>query len=967
MLSVDPEAAVTAFSAYSTAQKTPRRISRLLVATPTSYIGVQLLQRLGALGYPLRCLVPTHQPLEGGFPRQTEVVIGQALDAAPLTAALSNVDTAYYLFETMQDIATAALFARQASCAGVRRIIYLSRLGDDADDLPPSLRRSHEVGNILRREAKGVEVIEIRSAAVLGSRSTSFEIIRSISEYNPIITSVPWTRTPMQPIFIEDLLDYLVEAMRLFFPPNTIVEIGYQEKLRYIDLIKEYCKQRGLHRLIIRLPSLMPTTSQLCLQLTTPTPPTEAKTIIENSRTPAFVRDTSEAQRFSIQPISAKEAIAIILAQEESSFLSNAYIATGRKIKTPRGFVCDEREALVDIDAEKAFSSISEGKEIWHSFGLLWKVRCLIDRMLGGGARKQQTEESDELYVGKTLGSWRIEAFEEGQRLLLRSEMVLPGKAWLDISVEQCPNHSSKIRQRTIFAPKGLFGRFFWYLFQPIRTLFFKGLLCRLAERARGGEAFARLKRGQSLVIFRSWLPIQVSTLFRWHTTAQALERLTPPRLVLEKVVRSASIKAGGTVRLRFHLGLIPINWELKHSEWQQDVLFCDEQIKGPFHSWRHAHRFEGDPIEESSALTDEITYALPLGGLGRLLFKRALEKKLKNLFAFRHKITASDLALHNRYNSPIAGGKAMTVAITGAHGLVGQALTTFLQSGGYDVRQLVRFQASAEKHSGDISQTNSAVWLSPDGTIHSEAIANADVVIHLAGDNIASSRWRAKKCKSIHDSRVDTTKALCKALAAMDKPPKLLICASAIGFYGDCGAETVDESRSVGSGFLAEVCRDWEAATLAAQESGIRVVNLRLGMVLSPRGGALKQMITPFSMGLGGTIGSGKQCMSWIDIDDLLGIVLHAIATEELKGPVNAVSPYPVTNYTFTKVLGRHLHRPTIMHVPAFAARLAFGKMAKELLLASCRATPKRLLSTDYQFIYPTLDESLEHLLSGY
>lgn len=966
MLSADPEAAVTAFSAYSTAQKIPRRISRLLVATPTNYIGVQLLQRLGALGYPLRCLVPTHQPLEGGFPRQTEVVVGLPQDAAPLTAALSNVDTAYYLFDTMQQTTTAALFAQQARYAGVRRIIYLSGLGDDADDLPPSLRRSHEIGNILRRGAKGVEVIEIRSAAVLGSGSTPFEIIRSISEYNPIIISAPWTRTPMQPIFIEDLLDYLVEAMRLFFPPNTIVEVGHQQKLRYIDLIKEYCEQRGLHRLIIPLPSLMSATAQLCLQLSTPTPPAEAKTIIENSRTLALVRDASEAQRFSIQPIAPKEAIARILAQEESSFLSNAYNAAGRKIKKPRGFMCDEREALVDIDAEKAFSSICEGKEIWHSFGMLWKVRCVIDRMFGK-ATKEQAKESDELYVGKTLACWRIEALEEGQRLLLRSEMTLPGKAWQDISVEQCPNHSSKIRQRAIFAPKGLFGRFFWYLFQPIRKLFYNSLLRRLAERACGGEAFTKLKRGQCLVIFRLWLPRPVSTLFRWHTIPQTLERLIPPRLVLEKLVRSGSMEEGGTVRLRFHLGLIPINWELKHTAWQQDALFCDEQIKGPFHSWHHVHRFDRGPIEESSTLTDEITYALPLGGLGRLLLKKALEKKLKNFFAFRHKITASDLALHCRYNSPIASGKAMTVAITGSHGLVGQALTTFLQSGGYEVRQLVRSLTAVDKQSRDINQTSSAVWLAPDGSINSEAISNAEVIVHLAGDNIASSRWTAKKCKNIHDSRVDTTKALSKALAALDKPPKLLICASAIGFYGDCGTETVDESKSVGSGFLAEVCRDWEAATLAAQESGIRVVNLRLGMVLSPRGGALKQMITPFSMGLGGTIGSGKQCMSWIDIDDLLGIILHAIATEELKGPVNAVSPYPVTNYTFTKVLGRHLHKPTIMHIPAFAARIAFGKMAKELLLASCRVTPKRLLSTDYQFIYPTLDESLEHLLWGY
>jgi uncharacterized protein (TIGR01777 family) len=238
------------------------------------------------------------------------------------------------------------------------------------------------------------------------------------------------------------------------------------------------------------------------------------------------------------------------------------------------------------------------------------------------------------------------------------------------------------------------------------------------------------------------------------------------------------------------------------------------------------------------------------------------------------------------------------------------------------------------------------------------------EAVVHLAGENIASGRWTAARKARIRSSRVMGTRTLCETLARLSQPPKVLVSASAIGYYGDRGAEPLWENSAFGTGFLAEVCRAWEEATQPAVQKGIRVVLLRIGIVLSPAGGALAKMLIPFQLGLGGVIGSGNQYMSWIALDDVAGVIAHALVTDTLQGPVNAVAPYPVTNREFTKTLGRVLRRPTVFPLPGFAARLAFGEMADALLLASTRVEPKRLLATQYVFRYPELEDALRHLL---
>jgi uncharacterized protein (TIGR01777 family) len=237
------------------------------------------------------------------------------------------------------------------------------------------------------------------------------------------------------------------------------------------------------------------------------------------------------------------------------------------------------------------------------------------------------------------------------------------------------------------------------------------------------------------------------------------------------------------------------------------------------------------------------------------------------------------------------------------------------------------------------------------------------DAVVHLAGENLVG-RWTAEKKARIRDSRVQGTRLLCDALAQLVNPPKVLLCAAAIGYYGDRGENMVREDSAPGTGFLAEVCQAWEAAAAPVVQRGVRVVHLRLGVVLNPAGGALAQMLPPFRLGMGGVVGSGKQYISWIALDDVLGVMHHALRTETLGGPVNVVAPQPVTNYDFTKMLGKVLGRPTVMPMPAFAARLAFGEMADALLLASTRVVPVRLQASGYTFQYPELEGALRHLL---
>jgi len=292
-------------------------------------------------------------------------------------------------------------------------------------------------------------------------------------------------------------------------------------------------------------------------------------------------------------------------------------------------------------------------------------------------------------------------------------------------------------------------------------------------------------------------------------------------------------------------------------------------------------------------------------------------------------------------------------VLVSGSTGLIGSALVDSLEANGYRVTHLVR--------SGDAGEDR-MVW-DPANPIAPEAVAGFDAVVHLAGEPIVG-RWTEEKKRSIAESRVPPTRHLAEALAKTSRPPRVLICASAIGYYGNRGDEVLREESGPGRHFTSELCLQWEAAAQPARAAGIRTVSLRTGIVLSAAGGALKQMLLPFRLGIGGNVGNGRQWMSWIDLQDEVGAILHVLRSDSLSGPVNLTAPHPVTNAEFTKTLASVLVRPAIFPMPSFAARLVFGQMADELLLASQRVEPAKLVASGFVFQRPELRQSLQAIL---
>jgi len=295
-----------------------------------------------------------------------------------------------------------------------------------------------------------------------------------------------------------------------------------------------------------------------------------------------------------------------------------------------------------------------------------------------------------------------------------------------------------------------------------------------------------------------------------------------------------------------------------------------------------------------------------------------------------------------------------MQVAISGASGLVGSALRKKLQGEGHNVIPMVRKPSSDEE----------IYWNPSSGKIDTKLLEGIDAVVHLAGESIAEGRWNVEKKRRIRESRVKGTELIANSLAELDNKPKVFVCASAIGFYGAGRPESLDETAGHGDDFLAEVCQEWEAACKPAISAGIRTVHARFGVILSKNGGALSKMLFPFKMGGGGIVGNGKQVWSWVSVDDTIGALVHAIENDSVSGPVNVTAPNASTNAEFTKTLGHVLGRPTIIPLPAFAARLVLGEMADALLLASARVIPKKLEETGYKFQHEHLEPALRHLL---
>ena len=443
--------------------------------------------------------------------------------------------------------------------------------------------------------------------------------------------------------------------------------------------------------------------------------------------------------------------------------------------------------------------------------------------------------------------------------------------------------------------------------------------------------------------IKRSSMPVPVETLFAWHQRPGAFERLNPVFDPVQLEAREGGLEVGARTVLKMKVGPVWQRWVAVHTAYEPGVMFRDEQQSGPFATWRHTHRFEAGP-DGASVMHDEVEYALPMGALGSALGEGFTRATLDRTFSYRHQLLRADLERHQAYQ----GQPRFTVAVAGGHGLLGTALQVYLTTAGHQVRLLGR-QGSRPDPSG---------------------LEGAEVVINLAGAGIADERWTDERKAHLRESRIAFTEALVAAVKGLARPPRVFLQGSAVGVYGERGDEVLTESSRLGApgpksaAYLASLCADWETAGLGAQGPDTRVVLLRTGLVQTANGGALARLLVPFRAGAGGPIGGGRQWQSWVSLEDVLGIVERALHDGSLSGPVNLVSPAPVTNAEYGRVLGQVLSRPAVMPLPAFAMRAAFGELADGALLASQRVLPAALERAGFRFLHPTLEEALRFTL---
>lgn len=444
----------------------------------------------------------------------------------------------------------------------------------------------------------------------------------------------------------------------------------------------------------------------------------------------------------------------------------------------------------------------------------------------------------------------------------------------------------------------------------------------------------------------RSLVALPAREVFDWHTRPGALERLSPP-WESARLVRSDGIRDGDIAELVVSVGPVEQRWVARHRDYIDGVQFVDEQLEGPFARWRHTHRFE-QHNGSACTMTDSVEYALPLGGLGRTFGGGFVRRKLERMFDYRHATLQSDLERHAS-----APRGPLTVVVSGATGLIGRALCAFLSTGGHRVLRLVRRAARG---------ADEIAWDPAAGTIDAARLEGVDAVVHLAGANVGEGRWTAARKRELRDSRVLSTSLLARTLAACAQKPSVFVSSSAIGYYGT-RTDTVDEKDAPGDDFLGALCVEWEAAAEPARAAGIRVAHPRTGIVLTPAGGALAKMLPPFKLGLGATLGDGAAPLSWVALDDVLGALHFLLYRRDLDGAFNVTAPAPTTQGELAATLGRALHRPSALRMPAAALRLALGEMA-ESVLGSARVLPSRLLAAGFRFHEPGLEGALERVL---
>jgi uncharacterized protein YbjT (DUF2867 family) len=477
---------------------------RLLVTGASGYVGGRLIRALEERGERVRCLARRPQDLVARVSADIEVVGGDVLDPQSLVGALEGIDTAFYLVHGMgsrsdfqdDDRRGATNFARAARAAGVRRIVYLGGLGT-ATDLSPHLASRQEVGQILRES--GVTTIELRASIILGSGSLSFELIRALVERLPVLVTPRWVRQLTQPVAIEDVIAYLAASPDAPVAASEIVEIGGPDQVSYLDLIREHAAQRGLRRLIIRVPVLTPWLSSLWLGLVTPVYARVGRKLIDSLRNETVVTSGRAAELFpDIRPRGIREALERARANEDRELAetrwTDALSSSGNA--PPWGGahsgsrLVDSRALSVAATAGASFDAISRiGGEVgWYYGDWLWRLRGALDLLVGGAGMRRSRRDPNVLRPGDPLDFWRVEAVERDRLLRLRAEMKVPGRAWLQFEVTSRGDHS-EIRQTALFEPRGLAGLAYWYALYPIHGLIFAGMLRGIGAAAEGAPA----------------------------------------------------------------------------------------------------------------------------------------------------------------------------------------------------------------------------------------------------------------------------------------------------------------------------------------------------------------------------------------------------------------------------------------------------------------------------------------------
>jgi uncharacterized protein (TIGR01777 family) len=478
---------------------------------------------------------------------------------------------------------------------------------------------------------------------------------------------------------------------------------------------------------------------------------------------------------------------------------------------------------------------------------------------------------------------------------------------------------------------------------------------------------------------YSSIIDAPVSEVFAWHERDGALERLSPPWDPLT-IIRKGGIAQGSVTSMIMHEGPVPYRWTALHTDYIKNVMFRDIQLHGPLKSWSHTHIFSETDARDTSIidtsahdistkdisnkkclLTDKIEFEppfssfIPFSYIGDILLEGMIRSKLERIFRYRHETTANDIKQHSQFTQKHGTWR---ILVSGASGLIGSNLIPFLTTGGHEVYRLVRRRPTDSKE---------IFWNPSKGDkdgITPEEIEGFDAIIHLAGENIGESRWTPEKKKIFIESRTKGTSLLAKTVSILKNPPKVFISASATGFYGNRGDEILTEKSPKGDLFISDLCDAWEKSASENIKKSIRTVHARIGVVLDPRGGALARLLPLFQAGLGGKTGNGRQYMSWISMDDVIGSFYHIMMNDRLSGKINIVAPEPVSNATFTDILAGILKRPAVFDIPEKILKTVFGQMADEILLAGCRAVPEKLIQSGYTFLKPDSDSCLRHVL---